>query len=652
MVLNRIFTYQRNYTTRAGGYSTNFYSKFMYNINRRNIGMWLIPHMYTIAKGDRDFVSEQYGRLHVYDLNDYENEGQVYYTTIPSNSSTMPILNEFLTPSLYSVLVYGDHVLSPFHRDNRRFYRYRFRWLENGLVRIYFRPRFVKNTQLMQGMASVNVRTGRIVEVVFEGEYDLIKFRTIATMGTEGSGSLLPKYCQSLVSFKFMGNDITSSFESVFDCPFRLPDTVHVSGNRALIDSLRPVPLSAEEQAIYDAYDERHRPAKPAPKPAEPDTAAAPKKPKKRNVLKSVGEGLGDFLVSSRHQKTEKYYVRMSPLLEPQYVSYSGSKGLSYKMRFSAEYYFTHLSGLYSHPEIGYNFKFQQFRFYVPLRFVYNSRIGNFVELIWRNGNQINNSIALDDIKRTVSPGTKLPGDLTLFKDEEIRLYSRQKIFDGLNLETGAVYHRRKAVNSFAMQSYGKPVTYNSLAPAIGIKTRPWKKGPMFAIDYERGIGSKATSLNYERWEADAQMRHYITSLQTFNVRLGGGIYTQRESSYFNDFANFRDNNLPEGWNDNWSGDFQLLDSRLYNESQYYIRTNVSYEAPLMMAAFMPILGRHVERERFYWSGLLIERHRPYSEWGYGFSSRYFAMGIFASFFNLEFQEFGTKFTFELFSRW
>jgi len=650
MVLNRIFTYQRNYTSGMSGYSTNFYSKFMYNINRRNFGLWLIPHMYTVAKGDRNFVSEQYGRLHVYDLNDYEHEGQVYYTTIPYNSHTMPILNEFLTPSLYSVLVYGDHILSPFHRDNRRFYRYKFRWLEKGQVRIYFRPRFVKNTQLMQGIATVEVRTGRIVEAVFEGEYDLIKFHTIAMMGTEGFGSLLPKYCQSEISFKFMGNNISSSFESVFDCPIRLPDTVRVEGNRALIDSLRPVPLNAAEQAIYDDYDRRHRPA-PVEVKEEPDTTKK-EEPAKRNVLKSVGEGIGDFLVSTHDMKTEKYYIRASPFVEPQYISYSGSKGFSYKMRFSAEYYFSHTSGLYLHPEVGYNFTMNQLRFSVPLRYVYNSRTRNFVELIWRNGNQISNNIALDDIRSKVGIGIKLPNDLTLFNDEELRLYSHQKIIEALDLETGAVYHKRTAVNSYGMRSYGKPTVYHSLAPAIGLKFRPWKKGPMFAVDYERGIGSKENSLNYERWEADISLRHYITSLQTFNYRLGGGIYTQRESSYFNDFANFRDNNLPEGWNDEWSGDFQLLDSRLYNQSKYYVRSNISFEAPLMLAAFTPLLGRHVEQERFYWSGLLIEHSRPYSELGYGFSSRYFAMGIFASFFNVEFQQIGTKFTFELFSRW
>ena len=118
------------------------------------------------------------------------------------------------------------------------------------------------------------------------------------------------------------------------------------------------------------------------------------------------------------------------------------------------------------------------------------------------------------------------------------------------------------------------------------------------------------------------------------------------------DFTNFRDNNLPEGWDDDWSGNFQLLSSSVYNESKYYIRGNISYESPLMGLSFIPLLGHYIERERIYLSSLLINQSRLYSELGYGFSSRYISMGIFAGFRNIEYQEIGCKFTIELFRRW
>lgn len=660
LLVVRIFSYQRNYTTDVGGFSSNFYSKFLYQTEQRNATLWLIPHMYTIAKGQRTFLSEQYGRLHFYELGDYEHENQAYYTTIPRNRRTMPVLRELLTPSLYTVLIYGDHVLSPFNRENRRYYHYSATSLGNGRARLYFRPRFRRNTQLITGVATIDIETGRIIEVSFEGEYDMIKFQTIATMGTEGARSLLPRYCHSDISFRFMGNRINSSFEAVYDCPVRLPDTLDVKGDRALIDSVRPISLSEQEQAVYDLYDLAHAPDMTVEKMAIADTLTAEAKDedpeeKSHNYLKDIRWDLiGETLVRSFRTETDKYYVRLSPILEPQYISYSGSKGLSYKMKFSAEYYFTPSSGIYFNPTFGYNFKQRQFYLNAPLRYLYNSRNNSFLELFWRVGDRIGSSTVLDAImaENPDLPEEAYPSNLDLFHNEELRLYNNVQLTPQLSLEAGLVYYRRTSMNPDGMRQYGKPTVYKSLAPSIGIKLRPIEKGPMFSLDYDRGLKVRDMTADYERWEADASVKHHMSSLRTLNLRLGGGLYTHRANNYFTDFSNFRDNNLPEGWNDDWTGNFQLLDSRLYNESQYYVRTNVSYESPLLIVAFLPFAGHYVEQERFYWSGLLIEHSRPYSELGYGFTSRYFSMGLFASFLNTRFQRFGTKFTFELFRRW
>jgi hypothetical protein len=174
----------------------------------------------------------------------------------------------------------------------------------------------------------------------------------------------------------------------------------------------------------------------------------------------------------------------------------------------------------------------------------------------------------------------------------------------------------------------------------------------VFTVDYERTIPGRHLNVDYERWEGDVSAIYHLPHLQMINMRVGAGLYTHRKGFYFTDFANFRDNNLPEGWNDDWSGDFQLLDSRLYNDSKYYVRSNISYEAPMIAAFTIPVVGRYVERERFYWNGLSIEHSRLYSEFGYAFTTRVFSMGLFASFLNTEYQRFTTKFTFELFRRW
>ena len=175
----------------------------------------------------------------------------------------------------------------------------------------------------------------------------------------------------------------------------------------------------------------------------------------------------------------------------------------------------------------------------------------------------------------------------------------------------------------------------------------------MLTVNYERGLKDILNAnMDYERWELDASFLHKMSRLRVLNSRVGTGFYTLRSSNYFVDYTNVRDNNLPSGWEDDWSGQFQLLNSRWYNESDYYLRAHVSYESPLLALSHLPLIGRYFETERIYLSALSIEHTRPYYEVGYGFTNRFFSTGLFASFLGGHFQKFGCKFTIEIFRRW
>lgn len=669
LVMDRLFDYKAKYTHDIKGFKSNVYIKHLYQIHKRNIGIWAIPSMYTIAHGQRSFVSEVYSSFTFNDIDDYENKEQVYYTTIPRNSRTMTVLQDYLMPNLYDVTLYKDHVLSPFCRENRIYYRYQTVPLANHQVRLYFRPRVVRNTQLVRGKAILDERTGRIEQVEMEGEYDMISFQTLTMMGDDGAHSLLPKICQTSVSFKFGGNHVTSQYEAVFDCPITLPDSVHVKGDRDYIDSIRPISLSKEELKVYEDYDREHglmiEPEEPE---EEKDTLVATmawvkedeeeveekEKERRRNYLKEIGWDLiGENLLQSHSARSDKYYVKHTPIIDPQYISYSKSKGLSYKMKFAAEYRFTDNSRISTNPFVGFNFKFRQFYYSLPIRWLYNAKKDGSLQLVFGRDNRIGSSVILDEIKREYGDSIdQAHEDLDLFDDHFLRLFHHISPLNWLSVETGVVFHQRKAVNATDMAHFGKATRYYSLAPSVSVRLNPWENAPVFTINYERGLKLGNTYVNYERWEADASIKHRLSRTRLLNGRLGGGIYTAKSNDMFMDFANFRDNNLSDGWEDDWSGEFQLLNSRLYNESKYYIRGNVSYESPLVGGYLVPLLGRYVERERFYLSTLSIDKTRLYSELGYSFTCRFFSMGVFSSFLNTKYQDFGCKFTFELFRRW
>jgi hypothetical protein len=364
---------------------------------------------------------------------------------------------------------------------------------------------------------------------------------------------------------------------------------------------------------------------------------------------------VGDQLVTPIAAESDKAEIYLTPIINPLYVRYSGSRGFSYKMRLYTRYTFSAHRYLTFEPTFGYNFKQRQFYFTAPLRMTYNPKRNGYAEIIWGNGNRISNSTVMDQINHehrdTIDFNDK---DMDKFTDNHLQVFNNIMIFDWFDIESGVVYHQRVALNKDLMRYYDVPTVYRSFAPMIGLKFSPWLNGgPTFAIDWERSIkGIFQSNINYERWEFDAQWKKKLPGLRVLNLRAGYGFYTDKNENYFLDYANFRDNNLPEGWDDDWSGDFQLLNSRLYNESDFYLRCNVSYESPLLLATWTPYVGKYIEKERFYISNVIVGHTRPYTEIGYGFTNRYISVGLFASFMNTHFQKFGISFDFELFKRW
>lgn len=650
-ILQRIYTYQKTFNPEIKGVEDHVYAKFRFNVEKRNVVLWLIPTMYVLAKDPREYIRESYSKVNFNDAHDYDINSQVLAGTVRRNRKAMPTLLDYMTPNIYDIDLYEGHILSPFNKTNRRYYRYSEKQLNDGTTRLDFRPKLY-NTQLLNGYAIVETKTGRIIRTTLNGEFDMITFRTEIQQGDEGALSLMPKKCTTAATFRFMGNRISALFDANYHCDTTLPDSIERVSSREMMDSIRPIPLTETDKRIYEAYDLAHQPDTVAP-----DTTAQEEKKRSfpRLLKKVFWDTIGDQLVTPIAAESDVAEFYLSPIINPLYLRYSGSRGLSYKMKLNTRYTFSEHRYLTLRPTFGYNFKQKQFYFTAPLRMTYNPKRNGYTEIVWGNGNRISNSTVADQIRHEYGDTIDFSGqDVDKFTDDHVQIFNNIMLFDWLDIETGIVYHQRKALNKEVMNHYNVPTVYRSFAPAIGIKLSPWlNRGPVIAIDYERSFKNILRSnIAYERWELDGQWKLKLPGLRVLNLRSGYGFYTNRNENYFLDYANFRDNNLPEDWNDDWSGDFQLLDSRIYNESDYYIRGNVSYESPLLFATWMPYLGKYIEKERLYVSAVLVDHTRPYMELGYGFTNRYISIGLFASFLNTQFQRFGISFDFELFRRW
>ena len=636
LVLNRVWNYSRDYMQSNEGTEKNVYMIHTFNVLRRNPTLFLVPTMYSIAKGDRDYVAEAYYKMTLHD-GTYDLKRQVTCGTIPHNREVMSAVQDLMCPNFYNETLYKDKMLSPFYYSNRFFYKYRIINNNGYLCIIRFRPR-TDNTQLIKGTAIVDAQTGRIHSVSYDGDYDMVSFNVAFHMAVDSTHVVVPAYCKIESTFKFLGNHIKAAFNVHYNCPTTLPDSIRDTENRKLMETLRPNPLQEDGRAIYQQFDQEQA--------AHADSLQKKQNHKFRDFMWNV---VGYNLLNSQHADAGALSMRVSPLLNPLYFGYSKSHGLSYKLDFGFQYRWNAHRYLTLNPMLGYNFKKSQFYYKAPLRMTYNPKRNGYVELTWANGNRISSETLTNDIRYYRGEDINLPE----FRDMNLQLVNNIEVFNWLEMTVGMVFHRRTSTDEALMNKLDIDSEFRSFAPLVTLRFRPWQNGPVLTANYEQSLKKVLKSdLKYERWEFDLSYKHKLPALRSINMRAGTGFYTQRNTNYFVDYTNFRDNNLPTGWDDEWTGQFQLLESRWYNESNYYFRTHVSFESPLLALTWVPGIGRLLEMERVYASVLSIEHTRPYIELGYGFTNRFFSAGLFTSFLNTKFQHFGCRFTVELFRRW
>lgn len=654
-ILQKLFNYVNTLDTASHDSIVRYcYYRYIIKTNKRNIIMLAVPTLYEVGHvKSRKFSREFYDKITFRGLRDVNVERLMEVNTIPHRRKALPTLFKFTAPKLYEATLVDDYLLSPFHRTNKKLYRYKTYMLPDGNVKLTFSPK-TGNTQLVKGVATLDGQTGRIIQAELRGEHDMIRFRLLLDMGKEGILSLIPNRCNVDGRFSFLGNKLSAKYVVDLQTDNPITDTITENNRLEMMSRVR-LPLNKEEQEIIDEYTERV-----TPKVIPQNTAQVATEKSKDNLAKVIfWDYIGENLLTTLRRDfgaNNKGYFRMEPILNPLYVSYSDKRGFTYKMDARCSYDFTPNCDIYIRAKVGYSFKLKQFYYNIPFEVNYNKKHNGYVRAELGNGNRITNYEILEDIKK--EHGDSISWDMMnmhLFKHTYLMLTNNYEISSRMGFKAGLIYHHRKAVEAKTYQMAGKTDSYNTVAPYLSLQYRPlgWK-GPIFTLDYERSIkGFLKSNIEYERWEFDGSYIHPLSRIRSISMRMGFGLYTHKgDKQYFLDFTNFQENHIPGGWKDDWSGEFELLSSEWYNSSRYYIRMNTTYESPLMLLTNIPGVGHFIELERIYLSALKVRDLSSYIEYGYGFTTRLFSMGTFVAHINGKFDGFGFKFGFELFRRW
>ena len=694
-ILQCIFQFSPFYSRIIDEYKADLYIKGKVKVHKRNHLIRYVPSMFRFEKHINDYLMESLSELHYTAPDIYDRKIKAVSTTFPRNRGQITDVTDYLHMNIYSSSLMSDKLLSPLDKKSSRYYHYLLDSIAGPpdcqRYKILIIPKF-RGTQLVSGYMWVSDQIWTIRELYIEGVYDVIRFKVRVKMGEEGDVEFLPVQFDLNLVFKFIGNhlemdmgawlkyneikfyegaarrksqkkhrhDLTESYKLTCDSEQLITD-------KEKFNELRPIPLSALEDSLYRSYALRQ------------DTLLRVPKKKKNEHLEFWGE-LGDMLISSYNVNLSSMgSVHCSPLINPVLLDYSHSRGFSYKQKFKYSRLFHDGRILRISPQIGYNFTHKELYVKADADWQYWPEKQASFEVSVGNGNRIYSSVVLDQLKQL--PDSTFNFDqleLDYFKDVSLNLFHNIEIVNGLFIKAGVSVHWRYLINNSKV-ILEKPLPdkdwaalrgirseYNSFAPRIRIEWTPgmyyYMNGrrkmnvgssmPTFMLDYERGIKGVFKSTGaHERWEFDIQQNLKLSGIRSIGYRIGGGMFTKQEDMYFVDFANFARRNLPEGWNDDIGGTFQLLDGRWYNSSRQYWRGNFTYESPFI---FLKPLNRWlglVQQERLYGGILFMPHLNPYIELGYGIGTHIFDVGAFVSTINGQFDTFGFKFTFELFNK-
>lgn len=654
VVIDRIYHFRESLGTLPDSIESNAYMRYNVNVRRRNPAMFFVPNMDTFISGKHHLVGESINKITFFEGDDTSSDVIVNcHTLSKAGARNIPAMMDIMAPYIYNPTIFKSFIFSPFHRSNRRFYRYHMTEADSGLVEMEFIPK-VKNPHLIRGTARVNPENGQVMQTQFRCEYRMYRLSfnirmndglaAMSDTAGQAAAPLLPKELDVESKMRFLWNRVYTNYQSVYEVDFPLPDTLHDYQDRALMEQLRPYPLTDYEQGLYDRYDRTHSPEA---------LDSAYQKEHTGLTLKRLWKDYGQQLFKTQSTGVGDAEFKLMPVIDPMSLFYSATKGFIYKIRTKAVINLSETSALTFAPAGSYNFRRKRCYFELPLTWEFNPAHNAHLRINMFNTNPITNTGIQYELKH-INKNTDVDFDsldLTYFRNLHMIADFQYSFNSRSTMSVGASFYRRSPVRKVNDDGTRNRTNF-TFAPFVEWSQLLWRGGPVFTANYEQGIMNIMGGDNsYGKMELDCSWKIPMRYMRTLSLRLGSGDYFFNNRNQFLDFNKFRDNNnLPERWNDSWTGDFQLIDRRWYNASDYYIRSNITYESPLLALSWLPRVGSHIRMERFYINNLWVEKFHPYSEFGYGFATKAFSFAAYISTINLKYNHIGCKFALELWS--
>lgn len=663
----------------VGEASGTLYVRQEVDIEKKNLGLNFIPGMARFDRDEHHYLSELCYDVRFFKYAMPAIRRRASVTTHRHGSGEIERVLLFMHPNLFAEKILEEGYLSPLHPQNIKYYRYSADTLyddKNGCVKVSFVHRF-DNIKLLESGWVLLAPDCSVRAFSANGWDEQCTFSVHYVMGNDSLQRNLATDVSLSVDYNFAGNKFKVNAEGrfLFDTVLPVADArQRVSKYNIAVASSEDLPDEKIDDRIRYVASMRRQPLSLADSLFyyEKGVFGALHEAKKNSSANDAVGWLwdvGDRMISSHSLEWNGGRVRVSPLINPSYLSYSTGRGLSYKMALNLTSATKRGEELSLRPMAGYNFKQGAFYWDVDGRYLYSPRRLGTVRIDVGSGNRTYSSEALNRIEKIAADSLNFEDlDLGYFRNFYVNISHSHEIANGIELLGGFNYHRRTLIGSggdrLEASGVGLKRRYIQFAPHIRLTWHPgmyyYIKGtrkvnigsrlPRFSFDIEQGVdGVLGSSGTYTRAELDAQYNFKINESDALFLRAGGGGFFYTKNTYFVDYAFLRHNSLPVDRSDELDGVFQLLDSEWYNAANKYFRTNVTYLSPFFVLQRILPRVNFIKNERLYLNMLFISHLTPYSEFGYGVGTPYIDLGLFVCGKNHQFHKIGFRVNVSLF---
>lgn len=654
---------------------------------RRGIIMRYIPGMFQLERGKHNYLTEVQMRVQ------HRLPGTVNCKVIAYNSNARyQLYNRFINMGRFNNIIYGpklffDNILNPLHKRNKKFYYYNYLFdmpatqTQAATYCLSIKPRF-SNEQLLSGIIYINKKTGAVVNFKFKFHHRFTTYNIDAHMGSNGYDILIPNRMRIISDFKLLGNHVHEETNIIAHHNFEeLPqneknnnrydytrfyqlriDTTRVITSPSYFDSIRPLSLRHIEQksitSSTDANNSHSITNENYPSPPLLEVC----KNKNRIKNKYVENNRTQNLLLSSHAfnwtDNGRIQLQLPPIITPSMMQWSGTRGFSLKTRLQFRLLFNdsinNYRSLHITPYIGYSFKQNQVYWETPISLHFLPKFNGQLTFTAGGGAHIYNNEQAEELNHKLNHVEKHDSVLMIINNYDFHDYRNtytKATFSvsptsGLIVSIGNNYHQHTLINWNETAKKNNMIHHlTTLGPSFELKWTPaqyfykekqrniplFSYYPTFMLKYERGFSIGKGKTGFERIETDIQYRLPLYALRTFYFRMGAGMFSHRQKHCFLDYDYFRFQYMPQGWNDELTGEYQLLNPRFFNESRFYLRFTSTYESPMLMLSRLFPLSRAILNERLYFNLLSVRSLTFYTEIGYGINTHLIDFGTFIS---------------------